>query len=162
MRDTSTRSARVVRPLGALRAALAQKQHPQELWDLQEFRYLVIGLFNTFLGYSLGLLLYACLSAWLHVLAIGMLASAIAISIAFCLQKVLVFRTSGNWMTEYLKCWLVYGGGAVCGAILLWLLVDGLRVPFWIANGIAILLVAMGSYLGHLHFTFHHGERPPP
>lgn len=36
--------------------------------------------------------------------------------------------------------------------MLLWLLVDGLRLPIWVAQGIAMLLTVIVSYLGHARF----------
>ena len=69
-----------------------------------------------------------------------------------------MFRTPGHWLKEYLRSFVVYGSSAVLGIMLLWLLVDGLRMPIWAAQGMVILFTVFVSYLGHARFTF---RRPP-
>jgi putative flippase GtrA len=68
--------------------------------------------------------------------------------------KMFVFQTKGNWLAEYLRTYLVYGGIAIVGIGLLWILVDGLVLPFWIAQGLVIAVTVVISYLSHSRFTF--------
>ena len=126
---------------------------------MRELRYLLVGGFNTLFGYSLGVGLYLALSLWLHILIIAVIGNLIAISVSFTTYKLLVFQTRGRWLREYLKSYVVYGGSAVLGTVLLWFLVDGLALPIWIAQGLAILITAIVSYIGHSRFTFRRAAR---
>jgi putative flippase GtrA len=137
-----------------LRDLLRQVSTPGDLWRRREWRYLLVGGFNTLVGYSLGVGLYLALSPLLHILVIGVIANFLAITVSFTTYKHLVFRTHGHWLEEYLRSYVVYGGTAVLGIMLLWLLVDGLRLPIWVAQGIAMLLTVIVSYFGLARFTF--------
>jgi len=144
-----------------LLATLQQIRRPADLWALREGRYLLVGGFNTLVGYGLGVGLYLTLADRLHILVIGVIANILAISVSFTTYKYLVFRSPGRWLMEYLRSYLVYGGSALVGIMLLWLLVDGLHMPIWLAQGLAMLIMVVASYLGHDRFTFRYPSRGP-
>lgn len=143
-------------------ATLRRISSPADLWRRRELRYLVVGGINTLFGYGLGVGLYLALSPMLHILVIGVIGSVIAITFSFTTYKLFVFGTRGHWLREYLRSYVVYGGTGVLGILLVWVLVDGLRMPIWIAQGIAILLTVLVSYLGHARFTFRRRGIGPP
>ena len=137
-----------------LLTAIARVRSPADLWRIRELRYLLVGGFNTLFNYGMGVWLYLALLPELHILIIGVIASVPAITVSFATHKILVFQTRGRWLSEYLKSYLVYGGSAVLGILLMWLLVSGLAVPIWIARGYTTLIDVVMSYLGHANFTF--------
>jgi putative flippase GtrA len=141
--------------------ALRTIRHPMDLWRLRELRYLLVGGFNTVVGYSLGVWLYLTLSPTLHILVIAIIGNILGITISFSTYKLIVFRTRGHWLSEYLRSYLVYGGSALIGIMLLWYLVDGLRLPIWLAQGLVILLTVITSFLGHDRFTFRRPQGGP-
>ena len=145
----------------SLPSALGTVRRPMDLWHLRELRYLLVGGFNTLVGYGLGVGLYLALSPMLHILVIGVIGSILAITVSFTTYKCIVFRTRGHWLLEYLRSYVVYGGSAVIGILLLWLLVDGLKRPIWYAQGIAILLTVIFSYVGHTRYTFRRAQCGP-
>lgn len=120
----------------------------------RRLRYLLVGGWNTGFGYLISIVLYQWLAHRLHIVLIGIIANIINISMSFLTYKIFVFRTRGNGLYEYLRCYVVYGAGAIIGIVALWLLVDGLRFPFWIAQGIVVAVTVVVSYFGHLLFTF--------
>lgn len=120
----------------------------------QKIRYLIVGGINTAIGYGVGVGSYKLLSPILHIVAIGVLSNIIAITVSFLTYKLFVFKTKGNWLPEYFRAWLVYGGMAAVGVALLWAFVDGMRMPIWLAQGLVILLTVVISYLGHARYTF--------
>jgi putative flippase GtrA len=122
--------------------------------DTQRMRYLLAGGWNTFFGYTASIVIYSLLSNRLHVVEIAVLGNIIAITMAFLTYKLFVFQTKGNWLREYFRSYLVYGGMALVGIGLLWIMVDGLHIPFWQAQGLVILLTVVISYFGHSRFTF--------
>jgi putative flippase GtrA len=117
-------------------------------------RYLVVGAFNTVIGYCLGVGLYYLLSPAVHVLAIGAIANVIAISVSFTTYKLFVFRTRERWLEEYLRSYVVYGGMALVSIVALWVLVDAMRLPIWLAQAMSIIITIVISYLGHSRYTF--------
>jgi putative flippase GtrA len=118
-------------------------------------RYLVVGGFNTAIGYGIGVGSYLLLASHLPILLIGVIGNVIAISISFVTYKIFVFKTQGQWLTEYAKAFVVYGAMALLGIALLWLLVGQLQLSIWIAQGIIIGATVVISYLSHARFTFH-------
>ena len=124
------------------------------MFQSRKVRYLIVGGANTLIGYSLGVGLYYVLSPTLHILLIGAISSVLAISVSFTTYKLFVFRTRGHWLTEYLRSYVIYGGMALLGIILLWVLVDSMQLPIWLAQGVSILITVVISYVGHARFTF--------
>jgi putative flippase GtrA len=122
--------------------------------DTQKTRYLLAGGWNTLFGYCSTIALYYAFSNRLHVIEIGVLGNIIAITMAFLTYKLFVFQTKGNWLREYFRSYLVYGGIALLGIVMLWALVDGLKMPFWQAQGLVMVMAVVISYISHARFTF--------
>lgn len=120
----------------------------------ERIRYLLVGGWNTFFGYGVSIVLYEWLSDIFHVALIAALANVMAITMSFLTYKVIVFRSRGYWLAEYLRSYLLYGGVALINIALIWLLVDGVSISMWLAQGIAIPLGVVISYLGNSRFTF--------
>ncbi len=119
-----------------------------------KFRYLIAGGANTIFGYLVGLLLYTLFIDRFHIITIGIIANIISISFAFLSYKLFVFRTNGNWLQEYIKCYLVYGGTAIASIFLIWYFVDYLGVRFWVSQIIITLGIIVISFFTHKSFTF--------
>ncbi len=121
-------------------------------------RYVIAGVWNTFFGYILGLVLYYGSGGQINVVAVGVTGNIISISMAFIIYKLYVFRTKGNWLKEYFRAFLVYGLSGIMGVGLLSLFVDGVGLPFWMGQGMAIVLIVIISYISHSRFTFKSNE----
>lgn len=117
-------------------------------------RYLLAGGWNTVFGYCVGILVYYFLHNLLHTLAIVALASILSISMSFLTYKIFVFKTKGNWLSEYVRCYVVYGSIALIGMLLIWVMVDFFMVPFWIAQAQMLVVTVIFSYIAHAGFTF--------
>lgn len=117
-------------------------------------RYFLAGGWNTFFGYACSLVIWNSLHEQIGVFGVGIASNVIAISMAFIVYKVFVFRTHGNWWREYLRSYVVYGGSAVFGIFMLWFLVSMADLPFWQAQGLTIMVTVVISYFGHAIFTF--------
>ena len=116
--------------------------------------FLLVGLWNTIFGYSLSLVLYSLLHSYLHILAISLIANILSISMSFITYKIFVFKSKGNWLKEYIRCYIVYGMISLVSMGILWILVDFIKIPFWIAQGLLIPIMILFSYIGHKKFTF--------
>ena len=92
----------------------------------QFVRYLLVGVWNTAFGY----LTYAALT-WVlsrHVahgyLYAAVLSNFVAITVAFFGYKWFVFKTKGNYLREWLRCFVVYGAAELPNLLLLPLVVN--------------------------------------
>ena len=117
-------------------------------------RFLLAGGWNTVFGYGVSVGLYTLLAGKLHITLIAAVANIIAITMSFLTYKLFVFKTPGNWLLEYGRSYIVYGGMAIFGIILIWIFVDILGWWIWYAQALVILVTVGASYLGHKLFTF--------
>lgn len=120
----------------------------------EKTRYLIAGIWNSVFGYGIGLMLYESFYLRFHIVIISVIANILAITVAFLTYKLFVFKTKGNWLVEYLKCYLVYGGSAAVGTLLIWLFVDFFKWPFWISQAIVMSIAIASSYFLHRIYTF--------
>jgi len=117
-------------------------------------RYVVVGGVNTLFGYLLTVFLFYLLVNKIEIIIILVISNILSISFSFLTYKLFVFKTLGNWVKEYARCYLVYGGISVVGISLTWLFLDIFHINIWIAQAISILIVIIFSYHGHKKFTF--------
>ena len=74
----------------------------------QSIRYIITGIWNTVFG----ILVYALLIKLLgenHYILLAVVSNIISITNAYICYKLFVFKTKGNILKEYLKCYVVYG-----------------------------------------------------
>ena len=92
----------------------------------QFIRYLCVGIWNTFFGYldyALFLFLFSHLLPqrflYLAVIIASLVSTPINITMAYTCYKFFVFRTRGNYLMEWLRCFAVYGIGMLPGLLIL-------------------------------------------
>jgi putative flippase GtrA len=92
----------------------------------QFVRYLCVGVFNTLFGFTTFAVLFTLFSSAVparYLSLIAPLASIIStplnITVAYFGYKFFVFRTKGNYLPEWLKCFAVYGTGMLPGLLAL-------------------------------------------
>jgi putative flippase GtrA len=117
-------------------------------------RYLVAGGVNTLFGYIISLVLYYGLHQELNLVIILAIINIISISFSFLIYKIFVFKTQGNWVKEYLRCYLVYGFTAILSSACIWILVEKITLSYWIAQTLAIIVIIIVSYSMHKSYTF--------
>ena len=129
----------------------------------QFFRYLLVGTWNTFFGYSLYALFTALLMPRVRYgyIYAAVFSNFLSITVAYFGYKFFVFHTKGNYLVEWLRCLLVYGSGMLPGLVLLPLLVAGLDRAFhlqrsapYIAGALLMGLGVIYSFFGDKHFSF--------
>lgn len=117
-------------------------------------RYLLAGGWNTAFGYCVGVGMYLLLSPQLYIAVIAVLSNIVSITMSFITYRLFVFRSRGPWLVEYLKCYVVYGGSALLSIALLWAFIRVAGLNIWLAQGGAIAITVVVSYIGHSKFTF--------
>jgi len=126
-------------------------------------RYTLVGIVNTVFGYGL----YAALTGFFMprvahgYLVAAIVASPIAISVAFLGYKWFVFKTKGNYLREWMRCNVVYGTTTLIGIMLLPVFVFGFRKSLgldaaapYVAGATVTGLNVIISFLGHRNFSF--------
>ena len=129
----------------------------------QLMRYLLVGGFNTAIGYGsfagLNYLLTDRIPYPYMVANVG--ASVFAITVAFLGYKLFVFRTRGNYVREYLRTYVVYGGSTLLSlallpvfvAVLGALIANQVLVPY-LAQAITMPIAVLSSFYGHKRYSF--------
>jgi putative flippase GtrA len=129
----------------------------------QFVRYIFVGGFNTVFGYAV----FAALNwsfrglgsfSYMYAAALG---SLITITVAFLGYKWFVFKTRGNYLIEWIRCFGVYGTNMLIGLaglpILVALLRPRLRSPelaSYLAAAIMTSITVVFSFLGHKNVSF--------
>jgi putative flippase GtrA len=116
--------------------------------------YLVVGAVNTLSGYAVVVGLCHLLEGVWPLVATATLASLINITLSFVNYKLFVFKDRGGWLAQYLRCYVVYGSSALFSIGGLWVLVEQLTLPVWLAQVLVMGIAMVGSFAGHELFTF--------
>lgn len=119
-----------------------------------KLRFLFVGGWNTVFGYACFLALYAAFGTRLHYLLIAIVAHVVNVCQAFALHRLMVFRSRGAWLREFVRfnlAQLTILAGCVAA---LWLLVSVVHLDPPIAQAIVTIGAVVTSYLGHRHFSF--------
>ena len=117
-------------------------------------RFVVAGVWNTIFGYGVFALLVAGFSDHVHYLFIAGLSNALAISNAYLVHKIMVFRTRGNYLKEYARYWVVYGASGVLGLGLLALFVSGLGINIFLSQAGVLAIQVAVTFTGHRSYSF--------
>jgi putative flippase GtrA len=128
----------------------------------QFVRYLCVGAFNTLFGYLSFAVILTLLNAalparflYLTVILASMLPVPLNITVAYLTYKFFVFRTKGNYLGEWLKCFAVYGTGMIPGLVAISALTRFLQlVIHGRAASLHVFLNAVGRHLSGHPLTF--------
>ncbi len=126
----------------------------------QFIRFLGVGIWNTIFGYcsyAAFLFLFSHLLPqrflYLAVVVASLVSTPINITVAYFGYKFFVFRTSGNYLMEWLRCFAVYGVGMLPGLLILSALTRLLQTV--LHNHRAPLLATL-AHAGQLVGNHHH------
>lgn len=120
----------------------------------EKINYLLVGGWNTVFGYGVFVSLYYLFAAKVHYLVIWLISNILAITNAYIGYKAFVFKTRGNYLLEYLRVYVVYGGSMALNLIYLPFCVEILKITPPVAQAGWIAVNFVFSYLGHKHFSF--------
>ena len=120
----------------------------------KKIRYIIAGGWNTIFGYFFGIFLFYFFKDNFPLIFILIVINIVAISMSFLTYKLYVFKTKGNWIREFIKSFLVYGSMSLISIPILLFLVDVMFLPFWLSQGITIIITIIFSYILHKNFTF--------
>lgn len=137
----------------------------------QQFaRYVLVGTFNTLLGYST----FAAMTRLLEPLGrqsyllANVLASIVNITVAFFMHRRFAFRSTGDWRREYFRYLAVYSSSMAIGFVALPAVVTTLRLVFgwerrapYIAAAILTVFGVIYNFIGNKRYSFRDAPSPP-
>lgn len=88
------------------------------------------------------------------------MSNVISITNAYIFYKLFVFKTKGNILREYLKCYSVYGVAALCGMCMIYVFVDIFGQEPIPSNVVVTILLSVVSFVGHKFFSFAKKKTP--
>ena len=127
MPPETTQSHEHLPVVGIPEDAIPQKGGFASLFPGGQFvRYLCVGVFNTLFGYCTSVIALTLLNTIrpeqllsLKTVLASILSTPFNITVAYFGYKFFVFRTQGNYLREWLKCFAVYGTSMIPGLIAL-------------------------------------------
>jgi putative flippase GtrA len=120
-----------------------------------KIRFFFAGLFNTLVGLATFPIFYFALSSYeLHYLKILSLSQIFCVCVAFITNKFLVFRTRGNYMTEFIKFISFHLAYFFINLISLPVLVEFLNFNPVTGQFLFAIVVIISSYFWHSKITF--------
>ncbi|MCB9680729.1 MAG: GtrA family protein [Alphaproteobacteria bacterium] len=126
-------------------------------------RFLAVGLWNTAFGYLAFLgFLWLTRRLDLHYLFALLPTHVVAVANAYVCQRLFVFHDGDTGAGSVLRFLGVYGVTFLLNLGLLPLLVDGVGLPPWLAQGVALGTIAVVSYVGNYFVTFRVHRRAAP
>ena len=118
-----------------------------------QVRYIIVGIWNTFVGFGLFTLFIYVLPVSRYLLALT-LATILSGVNAYLTQRMYVWQSSAKIKEEASKFFTVFIAQSVANVILLYLLVNYLNLnPLWTQYVIATVLIVL-TYLSHKYWTF--------
>jgi putative flippase GtrA len=127
------------------------------------FRYVLVGGTNTVFAYCC----YASLTYLLSgispfgILLAGAASSVVNITMAYVGYKFVVFKTKGNYIQEYLRCFVTYGVAALMNLAalpfavkLIELVLTRKQYAPYLAGAVLMCGNAVFSFLGHSKYSF--------
>ena len=112
------------------------------------------GAINTIFGYAAGVALYKMFVPAVDLIFAIIAANILSITFSFLTYKIFVFRTSGRWLVEYCRAYLVYGGVALLGILLTLFFMQILGLSIWLTQALVSIVAIVVSYISHKRFTF--------
>jgi putative flippase GtrA len=127
-----------------------------EIWFSfkQPIRFILVGGYNTILGYIIFATLNYTLEQYLFAWLILLLSYIIGIANNFVLFKIFVFNTSGNWLKECIKTYYSYIFVYILNALLLYAGTDFFLLSAYVSQAICIVILPIITYFIMKHFTF--------
>lgn len=124
----------------------------------EKLRFLVVGIWNTIFSVAV---LWA-LDHWIPYDPSNLIEKQLVLTLNWAISvthnffsfKLLVFRTKGNWLKEYVRMYVTYSFTFVVQSVMTQTISQLFGLSLFWANIPTIFVVTVLSYLGHKYFTF--------
>lgn len=126
----------------------------RKIWLNEKFRYLVIGAYNTFFGYSIFAVLWMLWGLSLHYIAILGISHVVSVINAFVGYRIFVFRKKGAIWGDFFRFNLVYLGVFIFNIVALPILIEGINIHPLLAQAFIVIVTVLASFILHRRFSF--------
>lgn len=126
----------------------------RKAWLNDKVRYLLIGGYNTVIGYSVFAALWLLWGQALHYIGVLVLSHVISVTNAFFAYRILVFRKKGNAWGDFVKFNMVYLGAFGFNLVALPILVESAGFHPLGAQALLVVVTVIASYALHRRFSF--------
>lgn len=126
----------------------------REIWLNEKLRYLIMGAYNTFFGYSIFALLWILWERSLHYILIVGISHLISVTNAFVSYRIFVFRKKGNICGDFFRFNLVYLGVFIFNIMALPILIEGINIHPLLAQAFVVIVTVLASFILHRRFSF--------
>ena len=123
-------------------------------WNAPYLRFLNVGFVNLLFMYGIGIFLDFVLKNTLPTFLIALLISIFYVTFSFAMRKIFIYKTKGDWIKEYLRCYAFYSVSIVVSVLVLWILIDAFSFAFWSAQALSILVSTLFYSLTSRYFAF--------
>jgi len=120
----------------------------------KKITYIAVGAWNTLFSYAAFLYLYYLTHDSLHYMLILVLSQIVGLTNAYICYKLLVFKTKGNYLKEYLRFYVVYGSTFIVNLLLIGFFVELIGLNPVVSQAIIAVIVVVLAYFGHSRFSF--------
>jgi putative flippase GtrA len=127
----------------------------------EKLLYLVVGGWNTLFQYVTFAMLYYLLSAHVFSSVILFLSYALSSINGFLGFRLVVFRSHGHPLVEYLRFQLVYVPLLVLGMVVLPLMLAYTSVNAYVVQALFAVFSVVVGYVGNKYFAFRKVHEPP-
>jgi putative flippase GtrA len=134
-------------PVARIRALLADER----------VRFLLVGGFNTAVGYLVFVLVQWSIGHFVTYLGSVLISHLLTSVGAFALYRRVVFRVTGSLVLDFLRFQTVYIVPLVCNLVALPLLVSLAGWNVYLAQAVIVVVSTTISFLGHKYFSFRRG-----
>ena len=127
----------------------------KRLWErLMPLRFLVVGGWNFIFGYLAFIGCYWLMSTRYPDWLIVIISSILGITNSFVFHRWLTYKSYGNWLLEYLRFYIVYGGQMLLLVLLIHIFVTTLKYNAYVVSLIINIVLTVLSYWAHKFFSF--------
>lgn len=129
----------------------------QDVWINDKIRYLVVGAYNTVVGYGIFAALWILWGYALHYAVILILCHALAVTNAFFCYRIWVFgERSGGWVA-FARFNMVYLGAFLFNILAFPVLTLDVDFHPLVAQALISIVTVAASYVLHRSFSFRNG-----
>ncbi|BCT91847.1 hypothetical protein LYSHEL_08710 [Lysobacter helvus] len=135
-------------------SATSRPKHPlRALLHDQRVRFLLVGGWNTAIGYLAFVLVHALAGARLGAIGTLFASYCLALPHSYLTQRLIVFRHVGRWYAQFPR--FAFANTILFAANLVLLpLLSRATGELLVAQAISIVLITCATYLVHKHFSF--------
>jgi putative flippase GtrA len=126
----------------------------RKVWHNEKIRYLVIGAYNTFFGYSTFAILWLLWGQTVHYIVLVIISHIISVINAFIGYRMLVFLKTGGLLADFIRFNTVYLGTFIFNLAALPVLIDGVKIHPLVAQAVVMSVTIIASYILHRRFSF--------